>query len=421
MKATAVELIASGLFTLAILHTFSATWFQQRAQRFAPGSVGENFFHLLGEVEIAFGLWAAVFVAYLAVAVDMSAPVAYLEERDFTEPAFVFVIMAMAATRPVVHFASVAIGWVGRALPLPGALGFYVAALTVGPLLGSFITEPAAMTVTALLLKDRFFTTTLSPQAKYATLGVLFVNVSIGGVLTHFAAPPVLMVAAVWEWDSVFMATTFGWKAAIAVVLNTSIAALIFRKQLRALKAEKATSAGKVPGWLIATHLIFLALVVVTAHHAVVFIGLFLLFLGLTVVTEEYQRPLQLRESLMVGFFLAGLVVLGGMQSWWLGPIIDSLDALPLFLGAAALTALTDNAALTYLGAQIPDIAEELKYALVAGAVAGGGLTVIANAPNPAGYAILRESFGDEGISPVKLFAAATVPTAVALACFWWF
>lgn len=420
MNPTGAELVASALFALAIAHTFSAHWFQRHALRYAPGSVGENFFHLLGEVEIAFGLWAAVFVAYLAVAVDMSAPVAYLEERDFTEPAFVFVIMAMAATRPVVHFASVTIGWVGRALPLPGALGFYVAALTVGPLLGSFITEPAAMTVTALLLKDRFFTTALSPQAKYATLGVLFVNVSIGGVLTHFAAPPVLMVAAVWEWDSVFMATTFGWKAAIAVVVNTSIAALMFRKQLRALKAEEAVAAGEVPGWLIATHLLFLALVVVTAHHAVVFIGLFLLFLGLTVVTEEYQRPLQLRESLMVGFFLAGLVVLGGMQSWWLGPIIDSLDALPLFLGAAALTALTDNAALTYLGAQIPDIAEELKYALVAGAVAGGGLTVIANAPNPAGYAILRESFGDEGISPGKLFAAATVPTAVALACFWW-
>ena len=419
MNATGVELVASALFALAILHTFSANWFQQRAQRYAPGSVGENFFHLLGEVEIAFGLWAAVFVAYLAVAVDLSAPIAYLERRDFTEPAFVFVIMAMAATRPVVHFASVVIGWAGRALPLPGALGFYVAALTVGPLLGSFITEPAAMTVTALLLKDRFFTAALSRRAKYATLGVLFVNVSIGGVLTHFAAPPVLMVAAVWQWDSLFMATTFGWKAAIAVVLNTAIVAIVFRKQLRSLPVEQGVASGNVPGWLVAVHLVFLALVVVTAHHAVVFIGLFLLFLGLTVVTEEYQQPLQLRESLMVGFFLAGLVVLGGMQSWWLGPIIDSLDALPLFVGAAALTAVTDNAALTYLGAQIPDIAEELKYALVAGAVAGGGLTVIANAPNPAGYAILRGSFGEEGISPVKLFAAAMVPTGVAMLCLW--
>lgn len=420
MTPTNVELVASALFALAILHTFSVNGFQHLAQRYAPGSVGENFFHLLGEVEIAFGLWAAVFVAYLAVAIDTAAPVAYLEQRDFTEPAFVFVIMAMAATRPVVHFAAATIGWVGRALPLSEALGFYVAALSVGPLLGSFITEPAAMTVTALLLKDRFFAAAISRRLKYATLGVLFVNVSIGGVLTHFAAPPVLMVAGVWEWDSLFMVATFGWKATIAVILNTAMVAFLFRQELCAVAAKKAGPAGKVPRWLIALHLLFLALVVVTAHHMVVFIGLFLFFLGLTVVTQEYQRALQLRESLMVGFFLAGLVVLGGMQSWWLGLLIDSLDALPLFLGATALTAITDNAALTYLGAQIPDIAEELKYVLVAGAVAGGGLTVIANAPNPAGYAILRENFGDEGISPAKLFAAAALPTAVTMFCFWW-
>lgn len=420
MQPTPVEAIASALFALAILHTFSATWFQHRARRYAPGSIGENLFHLLGEVEIAFGLWAAVFIAYLALAVDRSAPVAYLEEREFTEPAFVFVIMAISATQPVLRFAAATIGLVGRALPLPSAVGFYVAALSVGPLLGSFITEPAAMTVTALLLKDRFFDTALSRRAKYATLGVLFVNVSIGGVLTHFAAPPVLMVAATWQWDSAFMIATFGWKAMLAVVLNAAIVTALFHKELRAAAGETRMPAGKAPGWLIAIHLVFLALVVVTAHHMVVFIGLFLLFLGVTVVTQEYQRPLQLRESLMVGFFLAGVVVLGGMQSWWLAPLIDSLDALPLFVGATALTAVTDNAALTYLGAQIPDIGEELKYALVAGAVAGGGLTVIANAPNPAGYAILRDSFGEDGINPFALLAAAAVPTLVAMAFLWW-
>ena len=421
MNPTAIEIVASALFALAIVHTFSANWFQQHARRYPSGSVGENFFHLFGEVEIAFGLWATVFMAYLAVAVDWSAPITYLEERNFTEPAFVFVIMAMAATRPVIHFAATVIGGVGRLLPLPGTLGFYVAALSVGPLLGSFITEPAAMTVTALLLRERFYDTGLSRRAKYITIGVLFVNVSIGGVLTHFAAPPVLMVAATWQWDSVFMATTFGWKAAIAVAVNTAIATALLYKELRGAAAHKKDPAAVVPpGWLIAIHLVFLALVVVTAHHTVVFVGLFLLFLGLTVVTQEYQQPLQLRESLMVGFFLAGLVTLGGVQAWWLGPLIDSLDALPLFIGAAALTAITDNAALTYLGAQIPDIAEEFKYALVAGAVAGGGLTVIANAPNPAGFAILRESFGEEGVSPLKLAGAAALPTLIAMACFWW-
>jgi hypothetical protein len=56
-----------------------------------------------------------------------------------------------------------------------------------------------------------------------------------------------------------------------------------------------------------------------------------------------------------------------------------------MYFGATALTAITDNAALTYLGSLVEGVSDQLKYALVAGAVSGGGLTVIANAPNPAG------------------------------------
>ena len=78
--------------------------------------------------------------------------------------------------------------------PLPGALGFYVMTLSVVPVLGSVITEPAAMTLAALMLRDRYFSRGLSNRLKYATLGMLFVNVSIGESLTHFAARPVLML-----------------------------------------------------------------------------------------------------------------------------------------------------------------------------------------------------------------------------------
>ena len=94
------------------------------------------------------------------------------------------------------------------------------------------------------------------------------------------------------------------------------------------------------------------------------------------------------------------------------------LDGSTLFFGAAALTALTDNAALTYLGSLVEGLSDEFKYSLVAGAVTGGGLTVIANAPNPAGFAILRGHFSDESIHPWGLFTAALVPTAVAILFF---
>ena len=276
------------------------------------------------------------------------------------------------------------------------------------------------MTVTALLLRDRYFNHGVSARFMYATLAVLFVNVSIGGVLTPFAAPPVLMVAGKWGWDLHFMLTQFGWKAAIAVVANAGLATALLARELGKMKKpapDKDTR--RVPVALVGIHLAFLGLIVVAAHHPVVFLGAFLFFLGVVTTTREYQDELKVREGLLVAFFLGGLVVIGGYQRWWLEPLIANLDALPLFLGATALTAITDNAALTYLGAQASGIADTFKYALVAGAVAGGGLTVIANAPNPAGFSILQESFGKDGISPLKLLVAAAVPTLVAMASLW--
>jgi Na+/H+ antiporter NhaD/arsenite permease-like protein len=119
-----------------------------------------------------------------------------------------------------------------------------------------------------------------------------------------------------------------------------------------------------------------------------------------------------------VAFFLAGLVVLGGQQQWWLEPLLLSMDANAVFFGATALTAITDNAALTYLGSLVPSLSEPFKYALVAGAVTGGGLTIIANAPNPAGASILKGSFEDEAIHAGGLLLGALPPTLVALLAF---
>jgi len=143
-----------------------------------------------------------------------------------------------------------------------------------------------------------------------------------------------------------------------------------------------------------------------------------LFFLGYTQAYARFQSPLILKEGLLVGFFLAGLVVLGGMQRWWLQPIVSDLPPTTLFFSAMALTAITDNAALTYLGSLIEGISDASKYMLVAGAVAGGGLTVIANAPNPAGAALLKGGFENESIGVGGLLLGALLPTAVAASFF---
>jgi Na+/H+ antiporter NhaD/arsenite permease-like protein len=303
-------------------------------------------------------------------------------------------------------------------VPLPTKVAFYFLALSFVPLLGSFITEPGAMTVAALLLRDRFFAAGLSDRLKYATIGVLFVNISIGGTLTPFAAPPVLMVAGKWGWDIWFMLGTFGWKAALAVLVNALLVTLLFRREIAGLRQPASEPHQAVPPFVLATHLAFLVGVIVFAHHPAVFMGLLLFFLGFVSAYKQYQDRLMLREGLLVAFFLAGLVVLGGQQQWWLQPLLTSMNATSVYFGATALTAVTDNAALTYLGSLVEGLSPEFKYALVAGAVTGGGLTVIANAPNPAGFAILRGHFSDESIHPLGLLLAALPPTLVAIVAF---
>ena len=291
--------------------------------------------------------------------------------------------------------------------------------LALVPLIGSLVTEPAAMTLAALMLAPTVFRRGIPEGLKYCALGVLFVNVSIGGTLTSFAAPPVLMVAATWDWSSAFMATTFGWKASIAVLINASAITLLLRKHLvHVPRTALEASALRVPPVVSTIHLAFLAVVVAFAHHPVIFLGVFLLFLGFSQAYARYQSPLILKEALLVGFFLAGLVVLGGMQQWWLQPIVSSLQPTALFFGVLGLTAITDNAALTYLGSLIEGISDPAKYMLVAGAVAGGGLTVIANAPNPAGVALLKQGFNDGSIGAGGLLLGALVPTMVAAALF---
>ena len=412
---TLIEYAAAALFALALVHSFSTRYFEHLAHT-RPRHAG--LWHLLGEVEVVFGLWAMLLMlAMLALAGRLQA-LGYLESRNFTEPMFVLAVMVIAASRPVVEFAGATVRRLARALPLPDGMAMYFGVLAFVPLLGSFITEPAAMTLAALMLRDTLFAKPTSSALRYATVGVLFVNISIGGTLTPFAAPPVLMVAGTWGWDMAFMLTHFGWKAALAVTVNAAAAMWWFRRELAPMAAAAHGPRLSVPPVLVAVHLFFLAAVVVCAHHPVVFLGLLLFFLGVVTAYPRHQSPLVLREALLVAFFLAGLVVLGGLQRWWLQPLLMGMSADGVFFGAAALTAITDNAALTYLGAQVPGLSEEFKIALVAGAVAGGGLTVIANAPNPAGVAILKGSFEEGSIRPLGLLLAALPPTLVALAAF---
>lgn len=438
--------VASIIFLLAICHTFAAipiTKYAHKVQHDHDEKIKKiardhhtmpeeqkmvsfkgTILHFFGEVEAVFGIWVIALLAALLYFVGFTEMKSYIMSVNFTEPLFVFVIMAIASTRPILRFAEQCLRFIAKfGKETPAA--WWLSILIIAPLLGSLITEPAAMTIAALLLARKFYPLKPSSMFAYATLGLLFVNISIGGVLTNFAAPPVLMVAKKWELTTPYMFLHFGDKAMVAIVVSSLLYYFYFRKELQGMAAKMADKDHDgIPDWyqrdtpiplqVTLTHILFMAWTVLFSHYPPLFMGGFLFFIAYSKATRHHQNPIDLRGPILVGFFLGALVIHGGLQGWWLAPIITSLGEWPLYLGATILTGFNDNAAITFLASQVDNLSPALKYSVLAGAVTGGGLTVIANAPNPAGQSILSKFFGD-GVSPLKLFLAALIPTLVTI------
>lgn len=463
------NLIATLLFAGAIIHTFMTAKlrslgtyydkkYEEKIERRKREGLMEHYldsphlvsfkgkiFHFLGEVEAVFGIWCIPLLFAMNYYYDWDTVLRYIDRGvHYTEPMFIVVVMAISSTRPIIRFAESSLAWVA-ALGKSTPSAWWITILVIAPLLGSLITEPAAMTIGALLLAKKFYYYHPSNSLKYGTIGLLFVNVSVGGTLTHFAAPPVLMVASKWHWDTTFMIVHFGWKAVLGIVLATLAYWLIFHKELTQLnrmvtRQDEGNPHGvlsywadrnvSIPPWITLIHLFFLFWTVMTLHHPALFLGGFLFFLAFVESTMTHQNPIQLRAPLLVGFFLAGLMTFGSLQQWWLEPVLHHLSELPSFIGAVVLTSFNDNAAITFLASQSPSLdtqyaldiayAERMRYLIVSGAITGGGLTVIANAPNPAGQSILSRYF-DNGVSPLWLLAGAILPTVIIGLCFLWF
>ncbi len=542
VKQEPFNLVATLIFFLAIVHTFMTgrfmaiahKWEHEHEEKIKKGEAnresvhhGAELFHFLGEIETVFGIWAVALGMAIIGFYDWKTMVNYISyEVNYTEPLFVVVIMTLAATRPILRLSETLIRKIANLLG--GTLtSQWLTTLTIGPVLGSFITEPAAMTISALVLARILYELEPSQRFKYATLGLLFVNISVGGTLTHFAAPPVLMVAGLWKWTTLHMLTQFGWKAILGILISNGLYFLVFRREMvkleekstlvrlkdeiqekylkrmdmdarfekmvRAVDGEQGTFIAvdtqiqkmvdevrqglekryipelvdkgvdqdlvqqafrerfeeiklramrrglpallapaqrgtfidpdwdkrddPVPAWVTIVHVFFMAWTILNAHHPEMFIPGMLFFLGFAQITKPFQNRVDLKPALLVGFFLGGLVIHGGVQGWWIAPILGTLSEIPLMLSATILTAFNDNAAITFLSTLVPDFTDSLKYAVVAGAVAGGGLTIIANAPNPAGVSILKKYFNNE-VSASGILAGAMIPTAIMLLIF---
>ncbi len=436
------HVLALIFFVLAIVHTLFAykihDWARHIEARTAPHTKDKKWrrgplvqaLYFLSEIEIVFAIWAIPLFLAIAFFYNWDVAIEYIDTRDFTEPLFVAVILCLASTKPIVNIAEKAMHWCAKGLG--GSLSaWWFTILTLGPLLGSLITEPGAMALSALLLSRQFYQYNPSPNLSYATLALLFVNISVGGTLTNFASPAALVLAHAWDWSNTDMLHHFGWKSAVGIVLANISYWFLFRQELFLLDVRRRAVAvfreqasrkeeSATPRWVTAVHLFFIFIVVAVSHFPAMFLGTFLLFLGFHQATRHHQNSIKLLRPLLVGLFLAGLVIHGGLQGWWVIGILDGLTPLSVMGVAMGLTAFNDNTAISYLATLIPNWGPLFEYAIFTGVIAGGGLTVIANAPNPAGYAILSKHFGD-GIRPIKLFLAALPPTLLLYALFYFF
>ncbi len=442
LNYTPFHLIALIIFILAIFHTLCVykvhAWAKRLESLQKPARMGKKrergfwvqILYFFSEVEIVFALWAIPLFICIAIIYGWTIGLEYINTRDYTEPLFVVVILAISATRPIVHLGEKLIHWFAKGLG--GSLSaWWFVLLTVGPLLGSFITEAGAMALCAVLLSRQFYHYHPSSKLAYATIALLFVNISVGGVLTDFASPAVLVLAHCWHWSMADMFYDFGWKAALGIIVSNLLYWFYFREELSLLNLRRkavgiyssyATKGPSrpIPRWITLIHIFFMAWIVFVSHYPAIFIASFLFFIGFHQATRPHQYAINLTRPLMVGLFLAGLVIHGGLQGWWVVSILEDLSPLSVMGVAIALTGFNDNTAISYLSTLVPDWGEAFQYAIFTGVIAGGGLTVIANAPNPAGYAILRKHF-DKGIQPLQLLLAALIPTFILYLIFYLF
>jgi len=437
---TPFRIFTLAIFLCAVIHTLCANQFTKLSKRVAArharkvkdpkrdvSFLAEVLF-FFGEVEIIFGLWVIPLVIAVTAFYGWGDMITYLNSRIYVEPFFIIVVMSLSATRPIVKLAEKGVHALARVFGDTTA-SWWMTALTLGPIFGSIITEVSAMTIVALLMKKKLFTHSPTKRLAYGTLGLMFVNFSVGGVLTNFAAPPALTLERCWNWSLWDFFSRFGARVILGIFLVNALYFFFLRRDFRKLKKIKPKEKeareadihkGPVPMWITLVHLFFLGWTIAMAHYPPIFLGTYLLFLGFHQATRQHQYLLNLRRPLLVGLFLAGLVIHGGFQGWWIEPLIGDLGYGAMMLAGAVLTAFNENTTVAYLACLLDEITPKLQYALTAGLVAGGGLTIIAHAPNPVGQALLRKYFKG-GVSAWNLFLAALIPTLIFFGIFYFF
>lgn len=419
VSTTPFDLFSALFFFLAIVHALSTRYLAELADKLErkkstkidlgvfPRSFRIELVRFLSETEVVFGLWVIPQLIAMTYFYNWNHVLEFLDGLHFVEPLYVATVLIVILSRPIEEIIEQTFGALSR-IDKGSCRIWWWLALTLGPLLGSVLKETSAMLISCAILADRFFTAKPSTRFKYVTFALLLVNVSLGGALTNFGSSSILMVRDTWGWTSSFVFNSFGIPVLLSIFTLNFIVYLFFRKELQKLELPISEYESGTPCqlWVKLAYVAILAWIIFHGNYPVVFIGTLVLFVGLHQAIFGKKEELKLRPGIMIGFFLAGLIIHGTLQEWWVSPLFRHCSEQGLFPLSVVLSAFNQNALVTYMALHVQAFNDLDKYYIVAGSLLGGGLTLFGNSPNFAAFSILRPFF-PRGISLFKVFAIA--------------
>lgn len=424
-------LIGSGfIFLLAIIHTFLTPKLFFLSERFRHKQLiftesSKKYYMLseligiLSKVEIVFFVWAIPLFFLFWISEGFKLTITYFDTRNYSFPIYIMTIVVLTTSKPIIDFADRILTFLAKLGPNTPKMWWW-ALLLGSPLIACLVKEPGAMIIGSTLLLRKFYYLTPSRSFRYATMGLLFSNISMGGLLTPVSSRAFMLVQSSLNWKPGFLLAQFSWKAFIAIILSTTIYYVIFRKEFDKLPStvrDRINFKYAIPWWISATHILFLAAILWIKPASVILAAFFVLFLLFHKMTVFYQNPLHLDKMALLGLFYTGVLIHGDLQGKWISLIMEKLPGLGVLIVSFILSACMDNSIAHYLAMNVTSSSDCYRYLVVAGVTAAGGLTLLANSANLLGYTVLKTSF--LSISFVKLFYYGLTPSLVALTIFW--
>lgn len=423
---------AAVFFFLSILHTFCTPFFYKRFQicqhkkmifpeKWRKYLWLSESYRLLSSVDVIFIFWSVPLFLWFLYSEGYAEAIDYFNHRNYLFALFIMIMLILLESRPIVYLSEcifLTIAKIGKQSPKC----WWWTLMLGAPFSAILLKETGAMIIAATLLVRYFYKFAPSLRFSYATMGLLFSNISVGGLITDISSRALLLVSPALKGEQEFVIRHFSWKAVIAIFLSTTTYYLMFRKEFDHFpKVVKNASIAdeRVPIWLICLHVLFVAAIMSVRSVPLLMIGILILYLGLHQFTIFYQNSIRVTKVCCVGLFYAGLLILGGLQEWWMLVIMHRMSDFGYMFTSYILSMFLDNVLVNYLVHNLSVATDCFLYLVIAGCMSAGGVTILANAPNIVGYLIIKPFFPTSPVSLGRLFVFALGPSLIALMTFW--